>query len=146
MKRDKNYYQKIYDLKSWQGFHVNQLGYIRNLILVLSTAVLGFTVKLLINESVTDSSDILAIKITCGLLFGSIISGILMAIFESENYKLKYKIGRMLENKSDFDQLPDDIEKKQNCCDCFELINKILLYSELTMFAVAVGILTFIFF
>jgi hypothetical protein len=38
MKRDKNYYQKIYDLKSWQGFHVNQLGYIRNLILILSTS------------------------------------------------------------------------------------------------------------
>ena len=144
MKRNKKYYQKIYDLKSWQGFHVNQLSYIRNLIIILSTAVLGFSIKLLLDCSVTSRLDIILVKISCGLLFGSITSGILMSILESINYRKKYKISRMLETKNEFEKLPDDILKIQNFCSKLESTNRILFYTELLLFTITIGILAFL--
>lgn len=146
MKRDKKYYQTLYDLKSWQGLHVNQLWYTRNLVLVLSTASLGFTVTLLFDKNFTDCGEVIWTKISSGLLFASILAGILLAILESENYKLKYKIGRMIEARDDFETIPEDIDRQQRNCSRLEKINSVLIYIELFLFVVATTILTFTFF
>lgn len=146
MKRDKKYYQSLYDLKSWQGLHVNQLSYTRNLILVLSMASLGFTVTLLFDKDLADRGEIIWTKISSGLLFASILTGTLMALLESENYKLKYKIGRMIENSEDFETLPSDIDRQQRNCSRLEGVTSFLLYIELFLFVAATTILTFTFF
>ncbi len=139
---DKEYYKKLYDLKSWQGLHVNQLGYLRNLVLILSTASLGFTVNLLVDKKVIECRETTCIKVSCFFLLASIFAGIVMAILESKNYRLKYKIGRMIEKSGDFNELPDDIDKQQQRCSRLERMNRVLLYFEAILFLVAILIIT----
>lgn len=144
--RDKDYYKKIYNLDSWKGIHVGQLAYTRNLVMILATASLGFSLTLLFDKKLTDCGKLIATKTTCGLLLASIFVGLLIAILESENYRLKYKIGRMLENYSEqFDKLPTDIERLQNKCSSLESVNWFLNYGQLILFLVSVVILTITF-
>ncbi len=145
MPRDKIYYQKLYDMKAWQGFHVNQLSYFRNIILVLSTAVLGFSVNLLSTRNYFCCMDFV-IKTSCVLLIISIVIGICLALLESRNYRLKYKIGRMIESKDDFNELPNDIQVQINSCSKIEKINRTLIIIEMILFVVAIIMLTLTFF
>jgi hypothetical protein len=146
MKRDKKYYQRLYDITSWQAIHVKHLSYTRNLVLVLSTASLGFTVTLLSDKKLVECTQILWTKTSGWLLFGSIITAILISILESKNYRLKYKIGRMIEYSQDFESLPTEIDRQQQCCTILERVNTALLFVELFMFLTAAAILTFNFF
>lgn len=109
-------------------------------------ASLGFTVTLLFDKDLADRGEIIWTKISSGLLFASILTGTLMALLESENYKLKYKIGRMIENSEDFETLPSDIDRQQRNCSRLEGVTSFLLYIELFLFVAATTILTFTFF
>ena len=142
--RNKDYFKKIYDLGSWQGIHVGQLAYTRNLVMILATASLGFTINLLLDKNLTECGKIIGIKTSSGLLLSSILFGLVMAILESENYRLKYKIGRMIENhEGNFEKLPEDIGRLQRFCSNLETTNRFLIYGQLFLFLTAVGILTF---
>lgn len=141
--RNKEYYRKVYNLESWQGIHVRQLSYARNLVLILATASLGFSLNLLFDNKLTLCTQIIAIKITCGLLLFSVFIGLLISILESENYRLKYKIGRKLEKLSEqFDQLPHDLELIQSKCTLLESLNRFLNIGQLILFFASVIILT----
>ena len=130
----KEYHKKIYDIKTWQNIHVKQLSYTRNLILILATASLAFT----INKYNSDNHGI-----SCMIYFGlqatgvlfliSIACGLLIAILESENYRLKYRIARNVERDIDF-------KNEQNKCSLIEKVNKYTLYIQIGLFLI--GIIT----
>ncbi|MFZ6664631.1 hypothetical protein [Peijinzhouia sedimentorum] len=144
--RNKEYYKKIYNLNSWKGIHVGQLAYTRNLVIILATASLGFSLTLLFDKKLTDCEQLIATKTTCGLLLASVFCGLLIAILESENYRLKYKIGRKIEScHEQFENLPTEIERLQNKCTSLESKNRILNYVQLILFFTAMIILTITF-
>lgn len=139
------YLKKVYDLKSWQGHHVSQLAYTRNLVLVLSTGSLGFAITLLQGESLRYCS-IVALKIASLFLLLSIIIGVAIAWLESENYRLKYKIGRRLaKEEGELKELPEVANRDDGSCTRLECINRQLLRAQLTLFSVAIAIMTVLF-
>ncbi len=140
--RDKEYYKKIYDLKQWQNIHVNQLSYTRNLFIVLSTSVLAFLISIILDKKF---SEVLTcwVKASVIILLFSTFCGIVIAISESENYRKKYKIGRILESfENQFQKLPDDIKREQQCCSKLENVNRILFYFQLGLFSIAIVIIS----
>ena len=142
----KDYYKKIYDLESWKGIHVAHLAYTRNLVIVLATASLGFALNFLFKNELFNCEQILLLKISSGLLLVSIFIGLLIAILESENYRLKYKIARTLEKNEDpFDKLPSDIESLQGKCSSLESLNRFLIYQQMILFFASIITLTVVF-
>jgi len=133
-----NDYEKIiYDLKEWQSNHVKQLAYTRNLILVLSTASLGFAITLLLNERVADCQNLVGLKVSIFGFLLSITIATLIALLESENYRLKYKIARNIERDKEFKSL-------EKTCTSLEKTNRVLFYLQLAFFVVAIILLTII--
>ncbi|HEX9600184.1 MAG TPA: hypothetical protein VF985_01715, partial [Mariniflexile sp.] len=58
--RTKDELLESYDIKSWQGLHVKQLSYIRNLFIIISTALTGFIVSLIFsNEQLSTVVNVL---------------------------------------------------------------------------------------
>lgn len=114
--RMKKYHKKIYDIKTWQNIHVKQLSYTRNLILILATASLAFTINTFKGQNYGVCQEYL-IKVAGILFLFSIACGLLIAIFESKNYRLKYKIARNIERDMNF----KEDEKK---CTHVETCNK----------------------
>ena len=137
MSENKDYLQKIYDIIAWQAHHVKQLAFSRNLILILSTASLGYTITLLINVNVSDCEQIVGLKMAIGGFLASLASGIIIALLESENYRLKYKISRNIERDRDFKNL-------QRSCTKIESINRVLFYMQLILFFLAITVLSIV--
>ena len=131
---------ETYDIKSWQAIHVQQLGYIRNLIIILSTALTGFIVSLLFsNEKLAPCVEVL-LKISGSGYLIPLSLGILLAIKESKNYRLKYKAARILK------RYEGDIENKEFMklekeCTALEGLNKRLFKGQLVTFLGAFFIL-----
>lgn len=89
--RTKEELLESYDIKSWQALHVKQLSYVRNLFLILSTALTGFVVSLVFSSHEEICIVVYLLK-TSGILFLIPISlGIWMSINESKNYRLNIK-------------------------------------------------------
>src|ERR1041385_8980540 len=91
--------RKLYNIDNWQQLHVQQLSYTRNLVIILSSAALGYSLNK-IDPTSTDTFNLLFI-ISSIILLISIGIGFIIAYGESENYRLKYLISRnILRNKS----------------------------------------------
>ncbi len=128
-----------YSIESWQRFHVTQLAYIRNLFIILSTAFIGFIAKLILDKDISNTFNLGLIK-SSGLIFLiSLIIGIVLSVCESRNYRLKYKISRMILRIDEKMKIENDEEfRKVECkCTCLESLNKILFYSQLVTFLLA---------
>lgn len=137
----KEYYQKAYDLKTWLNIHISQLSYTRNLILVLSIAALGFAINY--HEANIRGIPIKnQLKISVLFLVLSIVFGLIIAFLESENYRLKRKISRIIEQNEDFEDTNSKFIRLQNKCTTIEQINRFLFYSQLISFGTGIIILS----
>lgn len=132
---DNQYNKDIYDTKTWQNIHVAQLSYTRNLLIILAVASLGFTVTQ-IGGSHTDPFKLFKFDLPlAGLSFLiSIALGLLIALLESTNYRLKYKIARDILQGHDF-------EKLQSKCSKIEFFNGWALIGQVFLFLFGVIIL-----
>ncbi len=92
-----DYNKKIYNVDNWQKLHVKQLAYTRNLVILLASAALGYT----LNTLTPKSGNVLNVLfIIVSLLFLiSIAIGFIIAYGESKNYRLKYHISRIILKK-----------------------------------------------
>jgi hypothetical protein len=124
----KSYYQKIYNIDSWLKIHITQLNYTRNLILTLAVASLGFTIGKWI--ALGSWGDNLSRGLT---LFGSlflvisIMTGLKIAMDDSENYRRYRKISRLIEQsdiapEQEFDE--SIIKAEVEICDRIENQNR----------------------
>ena len=105
--RTKEELKESYDIKSWQSLHVKQLSYVRNLFIIISTALTGFTVSLIFsNQQLSQIVNIL-LKISGIGYLVPISLGIWIAINESTNYRLKYKISRIVKRSEQPTENPE---------------------------------------
>jgi len=123
------YNKKVYNVDNWQKMHVQQLSYTRNLIIILASAALGYTLNLL-SQDLSCAFEIL-FKILCILYLISVAVGLLIAYSESENYRMKYYISRKIEKSQPF----DDEEK---ICTSIETRNKWLIKVQLLLFTLSI--------
>ncbi|WP_456457946.1 hypothetical protein [Reichenbachiella sp.] len=134
--RTKEELLESYDIKSWQSLHVKQLSYVRNLFLILSTALTGFVVSLVFSSQEEISIVVYLLK-TSGILFLIPISlGLWISINESKNYRLKYKISRTVRR----DSKPLDnreYRELEDQCSSLEELNRILFKGQLVVFLLA---------
>ncbi len=128
-KSNNDFKKEIYDIQTWQKIHVQQLSYTRNLIIVLSLAALGFTIKLLTPD--LNCSYSILLKIVSLLFLTSIIVGLFISFYESENYRLKYRIARNIFKNKPY-------ERDEQDCTNFESRNKCLLFLQSIFFVIAI--------
>ena len=129
MGKNKEGIKEIYDVKTWLQIHISQLTYVRNLIIIISTAEIGFLVNILMNKCLTD------IEINFGLIsltFGvtSIIFGFYIAYHESENFRLKGRISRQIIKGGEY---MEDEDK----CTKLERGNKIFFKGQLLVLSLS---------
>lgn len=147
---NKEYYRNIYDLKTWLGFHITQLGYIRNLIITLGVAVLGYGLN---NYPIINIHCPFIIHLIFGisliLLLLSIYYGLRLAINEGENYRIKRTISRVIEANPGKPDEPFDrkiIEKYEDQTDAIEDDNKGYAKKQFYLFCCGTFLMGLIFF
>jgi hypothetical protein len=124
-----DYHKKVYNVDNWQKLHVQQLSYTRNLVIILASAALGYTLSLLDNN--LSHTIKMSLKIISLFYLTSIAIGVLIAYTESKNYRLKYYISRKIEKSQPFEE-----EEKQ--CTAIEYKNKWLIKTQLLLFGIAI--------
>ncbi len=124
-----DYNKKVYKIDNWQKLHVQQLSYTRNLVIILASAALGYTLSLLNNDLTCNLK--LLLKIISLVYLISITIGVFIAYSESENYRLKYYISRKIEKLQPF-------EKEEQSCTSIEGRNKWLIKTQLILFGIAI--------
>jgi len=125
--------KKVYDLDAWRDHHVRQLAYARNIILALALATFGFVVTLLVDINENKLSEIL-LKVGASCFLISIALGLVVAILESRNYRLKYRIARSLEKEG---AAWDDKNERDECsCTFLEGWNRVLLPTQIAFFTI----------
>ncbi len=130
-----DYRKKVYNMDNWQQMHVQQLSYWRNLVIILASAALGYTLSIINGE--LSSVDEVLLKIISLLFLLSIAVGFIIAYKESENYRLKYYISRKILQSDDF--LNSDLFKEaEDKCTKIERTNKLLLGCEIIAFGIGV--------
>ena len=146
MEKGKEYYEKIYDSNTWLDIHVKHLSYIRNLLLVLAAASLGYTLNILRATSYEMCCCLIfIIKLSCFLFLLSITVGVIIALLESKNYRLKWKISRLIQQKKDFSENDTDFISLQQKCSYLESTNTNLLYIQSAFFLISIILMTLIF-
>lgn len=94
----KEYWQTLYDVKSWLGIHVSHHNYTRNLILTLAVAMLAFTFS---QYQRLQPDNVRSIRISI-ILFGiSTFFGLYISIWQSEAYRLYRVISRKIEQTAE---------------------------------------------
>jgi hypothetical protein len=81
------------------------------------------------------------LQISGVLLLFSIFLGLMTMLFESENYRRKYEISRLLEVMVDFEKLPENVKKMQRKCSLIEELNKLLNHFQMVLFFISILIL-----
>jgi len=131
--RKKDELLESYDIKSWQALHVKQLSYVRNLFIFISTALTGFIVSLIFsNEQLSLVVNVLLKVSGIGYII-PISLGIWIAINESKNYRLKYKIARIVMRSEQPTDNPE-FQQLETECTCLENTNRTLFKSQLLTF------------
>lgn len=130
--RNEDFLKEIYDIKTWQGLHVNQLAYTRNLFIILSTALQGFIYSQHVNSNPLFWSSLL-LALSTGI-------GILIAVLESENYRKKYRLSRMVKKQMDD---KGDFGRIEGQCTNIENANRILFFAQAAMFLAGAIVLAF---
>ena len=138
---NEDYRKKVYDMDNWQQMHVQQLSYWRNLVIILASAALGYTLSIITRE--LSSVNEVLLKIICLFFLLSISLGFMIAYKESENYRLKYYISRKILQSDDFLN-SDQFRKAEAKCTKIEGTNKVLLAWEIIMFGIGVIVETII--
>lgn len=125
------YLKKIYDPNVWLEKHIKQLSYARNMILLFAVSALGFSLSY---YQKVPSRFIIS---GCILLLFSIFCGMAIALLESRNYRLKWKIGRLFERKNINEDNAQFLDLQRHC-DKIERLNRILLVVQLATFLIAI--------
>ncbi|RKF03978.1 hypothetical protein C8N26_1610 [Tenacibaculum lutimaris] len=131
--RKKDELIESYDIKSWQSLHVKQLSYVRNLFIFISTALTGFISSLIFSDKQLSFFVNILLKISAIGYIIPISIGIWIAINESKNYRLKYKISRIVKRFEQPSENPE-FKKIEAECTCLENMNKFLFKSQLLTF------------
>ena len=134
-KKSDDFKKEIYDIQTWQKIHVQQLSYTRNILIVLALATLGFTLKMLGPD--LGSTYSLLFKIIALSLLASIVIGLFISFYESENYRIKYRISRNVFRSKPYDS-------DEQTCTNLEIRNKCLLLLESILFGLAILVETVI--
>ncbi len=123
--------RKIYNIDNWLGMHVQQLSYLRNLIIVLTLGALGYTVSLF-DSSINNCYKpwFVLFSVVYLLLLGI---GFWISYNESENYRKKNEISRKLVRNPNFDF--KEIEKE---CTRLEKRNSCLIKIHIVMFMIVI--------
>ena len=124
---EKEKLEKIYNINNWLPIHIQQLFYLRNLILLLAFGALGFTLNIL-SKDLELIFKILFMIISILYLI-TICLGFIITYNESENYRYKYKISRLLIKNKDYDHKNDEDE-----CTKLENNNRCLIKSQIIIF------------
>jgi hypothetical protein len=132
--------KETYDIRAWQAIHVSQLSYVRNLFIILSTAIIGFITSLLLGDDAENLNcfTIILMKFSCIIFLISTALGIILSINESKNYRLKYTASRILK-KDVIDE--DGFKKNEDKCSRLEKTNNCLFHTQLYFFLGAFVIL-----
>ena len=147
MKREKKYWQRVYDVTTWLNIHITHLSYVRNTILALSVATLGFAIAQWQKITAASFCWIHCCLLGAIILLGvSIFLGLFIGLQQSKVYRLYRKISRIIEQSGERedDVLDDNIFKAQRDeCDEIEERNKYLFLFQVWVYFIGVAVLSF---
>lgn len=138
--RKKEELLESYDIKSWQSLHVKQLSYVRNLIIILSTALTSFLVSIMLSDVGMTKTVKILLKIAGISYLIPITIGIYLAINVSKNFRLKYEISRIV-RRLEAPSENSEFKKKESECTRIEKNNQTLFKVQLLSFLLAFTIL-----
>lgn len=143
MLHEKEYWQSVYDVKSWLSIHTTHLSYTRNLILTLAIASLGFTFGQYQNPVFHTMSSGRLGMITASFLFVSaIVIGLIIAINQEKIYRIYSQISRVIEIANE-KQIDDKyFSKPSNQIRIMEKRNRNLFNRQVFIFLVGIFVLT----
>lgn len=132
-KQMREYYRSIYDVKTWLNLHITQTNYTRNLILTFSIATLAYSLNQYSN-SVPKSGSAALFYLSFFNTGIAIVFGLLMEFYQSQNFRSKRKISRIIEKDENFDDTNEEFQKLVRGCDADEEAIRLLSYGQLTFF------------
>lgn len=134
--------KQIYDVSNWLNIHVNHLGYLRNLIILLSTAEIGFILSDSVQNLELSCSVRCAVTVALILSLISIGSGLLLAILEEWNFRLKRKISRIIVRSVNYKEAKSRYSSIEETCSKIESANRIVFFIQLFLFFVGTVLLS----
>jgi hypothetical protein len=134
--------KQIYDVNNWLNIHVHHLGYLRNLIILLSTAEIGFVLSDSVQNIELSCSVRCAVNVALILSLISIGSGLLLAMLEEWNFRLKRKISRIIVCSTNYEEARNKYSPIETTCTNIESANRIVFFIQMFLFFIATILLS----
>ncbi|GGA85405.1 hypothetical protein GCM10008015_27690 [Flavobacterium palustre] len=114
----------------------------RNLIILLSTAEIGFILSDSVQNLELSCSVRCAVTVALILSLISIGSGLVLAILEEWNFRLKRKISRIIVRSVNYKEAKSKYSSIEETCTKIERANRIVFFIQLFLFFVGTVLLS----
>jgi len=136
----------LYPINEWLRIHTTHLAYVRNLVLTLAVASLGYCMSKYSSIDFTTTFVVKYCLTSTIIAFGiSVLLGLLIAVIQDKVFRLYREISRNIEKEN----VPEDSEVDDNViaaprsrCISLERTNKCLFLSQLIIYGIGVILLT----
>ncbi len=146
MDMKKSTLKSFYPINEWLIIHTTHLAYVRNLILTLAVASLGFSISKYSDIDYTTTFAVKYCLMSAIILFGiSLLLGLCIAIIQDKVFRKYREISRIIEMediKDDEKISPAVIDPPRNKCTHLENTNKCMFLIQLIFYGVGVILLT----